>query len=875
MTSEKILLLDGNSLAYRAFFALPLLTNEHGIHTNAVYGFTLMLQKIMEEENPTHMLVAFDAGKTTFRHSTFGEYKGGRQKTPPELSEQFPYVRKLIDAYGIKRYELEMYEADDIIGTLSKQAESKGQQVVIVSGDKDLTQLATDNTTVYITRKGITDIEKYTPAHVEEKYGLTPLQIIDMKGLMGDASDNIPGVPGVGEKTAIKLLKEHGSVEKLYQALDTVSGVKLKEKLVANEEQAKMSKTLATIETNAPIEVSVEDLTYSGPNMEEVTEVWKELSFKTLLEKSDFVAEEQETTELLFKVLEEIDGSILKDEMALHFEMYDEQYHTSELLGIALSDGEQSFFIPGVSAFESNVFCAWLEDDSNRKLLADSKATQAVSRKHNVSIQGVEFDMLLAAYIVNQSISSGDVSTLAKEFGHYNVWTDESVYGKGAKKSTPELDKLAEHAARKAQAVWQLKPILEQKLEENEQFALYKDLELPLASILGTMESDGVKVDKQILVEMGHDLEIKLQSIEQDIYALAGEKFNINSPKQLGVILFEKIGLTPIKKTKTGYSTAADVLEKLASEHDIIEQILLYRQLGKLNSTYIEGLLKEIHETDGKIHTRYQQALTSTGRLSSINPNLQNIPIRLEEGRKIRKAFVPSHPDWVMFAADYSQIELRVLAHMSEDKNLVDAFNNDLDIHTKTAMDVFHVDAEGVTSNMRRAAKAVNFGIVYGISDYGLSQSLDITRKEAATFIEQYLNSFPGVKDYMDDIVREAKQKGFVTTILNRRRYLPEITSSNFNLRSFAERTAMNTPIQGSAADIIKKAMIDMAQRLKDEKMQTKMLLQVHDELIFEAPKEEIALLEKIVPEVMDTAIKLIVPLKVDYAFGASWYDTK
>ncbi|MFJ5768330.1 DNA polymerase I [Psychrobacillus sp. NPDC093180] len=875
MSNEKILLLDGNSLAYRAFFALPLLSNEHGIHTNAVYGFTLMLQKIMDEENPTHMLVAFDAGKTTFRHSTFGEYKGGRQKTPPELSEQFPYVRKLIDAYGIKRYELEMYEADDIIGTLSKQADAKGQQVVIVSGDKDLTQLATDRTTVYITRKGITDIEKYTPAHIEEKYGLTPQQIIDMKGLMGDASDNIPGVPGVGEKTAIKLLKEHGSVEKLYEALDAVSGAKLKEKLVANEEQAKMSKILATIETSAPIEVTLDDLTYNGPNMEEVVEIWKELSFKTLLEKSDFVAEEQETAEMNYQVLEEVDTSILKDQMAVHFEMYDEQYHTSELLGIAFSNGEDSYFIQGTKAFQSDAFCAWLEDNEKHKFLSDSKATQAVSRKHGISIQGAEFDLLLAAYIVNQSISSGDVSTLAKEFGNFNVLTDESVYGKGAKKSTPELEKLAEHAARKAQAIWQLKPTLEEKLKENEQYELYKDLELPLASILGTMESDGVKVDKQILVEMGHDLEVKLQSIEQDIFALAGEKFNINSPKQLGVILFEKIGLTPIKKTKTGYSTAADVLEKLAGEHEIIEQILLYRQLGKLNSTYIEGLLKEIHEKDGKIHTRYQQALTSTGRLSSINPNLQNIPVRLEEGRKIRKAFVPSQPDWVMFAADYSQIELRVLAHMSEDKNLVEAFNNDLDIHTKTAMDVFHVDAENVTSDMRRAAKAVNFGIVYGISDYGLSQSLDITRKEAAIFIEQYLNSFPGVKEYMDDIVREAKQKGFVTTILNRRRYLPEITSSNFNLRSFAERTAMNTPIQGSAADIIKKAMIDMAQRLKDEKMQTKMLLQVHDELIFEAPKEEIALLEKIVPEVMDTAIKLLVPLKVDYAFGASWYETK
>ncbi len=875
MSAEKILLLDGNSLAYRAFFALPLLTNEHGIHTNSVYGFTMMLQKIMEEENPTHMLVAFDAGKTTFRHSTYGEYKGGRQKTPPELSEQFPYLRKLIDAYGIKRYEQEMYEADDIIGTLSRQAEEKGQQVVIVSGDKDLTQLATDNTTVYITRKGITDIEKYTPAHVQEKYGLTPLQIIDMKGLMGDASDNIPGVPGVGEKTAIKLLKQHGSVEKLYEALDTVSGAKLKEKLVANEEQAKMSKVLATIETNAPIAVSIEDIGYEGPNMDEVIAVWKELSFKTLLEKTEYVAEEQETTETTFVVLEQFEPSILTEEMAVLLEMFDEQYHTTDLLGVALSDGEKSYFLEGSEAFNSDEFCSWLADETKKKYVADSKATQAVCRKHGVTISGMEFDLLLAAYIDNPSISSVDVASIAKEYGYFNLFSDEGVYGKGAKKSIPALDKLAEHATRKALGIWHLKPVVEKKLKENEQYELYKELELPLASILGTMESDGVSVDKQVLVDMGVDLESKLHDIERKIFELAGESFNINSPKQLGVILFEKLGLPPIKKTKTGYSTAADVLEKLANDHQIIEEILLYRQLGKLNSTYIEGLLKEVHADDDKIHTRYQQALTSTGRLSSINPNLQNIPIRLEEGRKIRKAFVPSQPDWVMFAADYSQIELRVLAHMSGDKNLIEAFTNDMDVHTKTAMDVFKVSKEDVTSDMRRAAKAVNFGIVYGISDYGLSQSLNITRKEAANFIEQYLSSFPGVKEYMDETVQKAKQDGFVTTILNRRRYLPEITSSNFNLRSFAERTAMNTPIQGSAADIIKKAMIHMAARLKEENMQTKMLLQVHDELIFEAPQDEVALLEKIVPEVMESAIKLIVPLKVDYAFGPSWYEAK
>ena len=869
-----MLLLDGNSLAYRAFFALPLLTNESGIHTNAVYGFTMMLQKILDEEKPTHMLVAFDAGKTTFRHTTFGEYKGGRQKTPPELSEQFPYLRKLLTAYQIPQYELEMYEADDIIGTLSKQAEKEGDEVVIVSGDKDLTQLSSDTTTVYITRKGITDIEKYTPAHIQEKYGLSPLQIIDMKGLMGDASDNIPGVPGVGEKTAIKLLLEHHSVDGVYEGIDSLKG-KLKEKLVANEELAKLSKELATIETNAPITVGLDFLAYNGPNMDEVIKIWQELAFKTLLEKTSYTQEEETKTEINFIQLTEITSEHLSDEMAVHLELYDEQYHSADMLGIALVDDKNAYFIKVEDAFSSTTFRSWLMDETKKKQLVDSKAALAAFRRKDILLDGVEFDFVLAAYIVNPGITSDDVAVLSREFGYTDVLSNEQVYGKGAKKSVPGDAELGEHIVRKAMAVWKLRTVMDDKLKENEQYELYHDLELPLATILGKMESDGVKVDRQTLVDIGEDLAGKLTEIEQTIYHAAGENFNINSPKQLGVILFEKLGLPPLKKTKTGYSTAADVLEKLEGKHEVISHILLYRQLGKLQSTYIEGLLKEIHKTDGKIHTRYQQALTQTGRLSSINPNLQNIPVRLEEGRKIRKAFVPSQPGWILFAADYSQIELRVLAHMSDDEQLIDAFRNDLDIHTKTAMDVFHVEADAVTSDMRRAAKAVNFGIVYGISDYGLSQSLSITRKEAAEFIERYLESFPGVKVYMDEIVREAKQQGFVTTILNRRRYLPDITSSNFNLRGFAERTAMNTPIQGSAADIIKKAMIDMADRLEKENLQAKMLLQVHDELIFEAPPEEISILEKIVPEVMEHAIELKVPLKVDYAFGPTWYDTK
>ncbi|ANU12739.1 DNA polymerase I [Planococcus halocryophilus] len=871
--AKKILLLDGNSLAYRAFFALPLLTNENGIHTNAVYGFTMMLQKILGEEQPTHMIVAFDAGKTTFRHKTFSEYKGGRQKTPPELSEQFPYLRKLIDAYGIKRYELENYEADDIIGTLSLEAEREGDEVVVISGDKDLTQLASPTTTVYITRKGITDIEKYTVEHIKEKYGLTPLQIIDMKGLMGDASDNIPGVPGVGEKTALKLLAAHGSVEGVYEAIEQQKG-KMKEKLIANEDLAYISKQLATIERQAPIKIQIDELTYSGPDQDELVKVWKELAFKSLLEKMEYTAEETVKEELEFELLTTIDSSILKDEMAVHLELYDDHYHSCDLLGVSLATKTDTYVIPMSVVEQSEEFRAWFKDPSKKKFMADSKAATAAFLRFGIVLKGVDFDLMLGAYIVNPSLTYTDMASIVQEYGHNDVSTNEQVYGKGAKKKVPEDAVLHEHIARKARTIWKVRPLIMEKLEENEQFDLYDKLELPLATVLGQMESLGVMVNREQLVDMGKELSHKLEKIESNIHGLAGQEFNINSPKQLGVILFEKLGLPPLKKTKTGYSTAADVLEKLEGQHEIISHILMYRQLGKLLSTYIEGLLKEIHE-DGKIHTRFQQALTTTGRLSSINPNLQNIPVRLEEGRKIRKAFVPSEPGWVMVAADYSQIELRVLADMSEDERLVQAFKDDRDIHTTTASDVFHVAEEEVTSDMRRAAKAVNFGIVYGISDYGLSQNLNIPRKEAAAFIERYFTSFPGVKSYMTNIVSDAKRDGFVTTLMNRRRYLPDITSSNFNLRSFAERTAMNTPIQGSAADIIKKAMIDMDAALEREGLQARMLLQVHDELIFEAPPEELDQLMKLVPEVMENAVKLNVPLKVDIAHGSTWYDTK
>jgi DNA polymerase I len=876
--SKKLVLIDGNSIAYRAFFALPLLNNEKGIHTNAVYGFTMMLMKILEDEKPTHILVAFDAGKTTFRHKTFSEYKGGRQKTPPELSEQFPFIRELLTAYGIPQYELENYEADDIIGTLSLLAEKDGFETKVISGDKDLTQLSSDKTTVNITRKGITDIEEYTPAHIQEKYGLSAEQIIDMKGLMGDASDNIPGVPGVGEKTAIKLLKEYGTLENLLQSIEKVSGKKLQEKLAEFKDQAVMSKELATITREAPVEVKLNELEYEGSEKDKVMKIFKELGFNSLLDKLRGDVEAGNTVELEdieFEQADNITPEMFAKESTFYVEVLEDNYHYADIIGFAVVSEKGSFYLPAKSALESDEFKKWAEDESCKKTVYDAKRSEVSLRHRGIHLKGADFDVALASYIINPSENPDDLAAVAKQHGFLSVQSDEAVYGKGAKRRIPEEKILGEHLVRKAAALALLKDKLENELWENDQHDLFNSLEMPLSLVLADMEYQGVKLDMDRLVNMGEEIKGRLAEIETRIFEMAGEQFNINSPKQLGVILFEKLGLPAAKKTKTGYSTSADVLEKLAPKHKIIEEILNYRQLGKLQSTYIEGLQKVVNKETEKVHTRFNQALTQTGRLSSTDPNLQNIPIRLEEGRKIREAFVPSEQGWIIFAADYSQIELRVLAHIAGDDKLIEAFQNDMDIHTKTAMEVFKVGKDEVTSNMRRHAKAVNFGIVYGISDYGLSQSLNISRKEAGEFIERYLESYPGVQEYMDEIVKDAKQKGYVQTLLHRRRYIPEITSRNFNLRSFAERTAMNTPIQGSAADIIKKAMIDMADRLKEEGLKSRLLLQVHDELIFEAPKDEIEKLIKVVPDVMENAIELKVPLKVDYAFGPTWYDAK
>ena len=884
--NKKLLLLDGNSLAFRAFFALhnslDKFTNQEGLHTNALYTFSNMLDNLLASEQPTNVLVAFDAGKTTFRTKMFDEYKGTRSKTPAELSEQMPYFNTLLDAYGIAHYQLADYEADDIIGTLAKEAVGK-MPVVVVTGDRDLTQLTSDNTTVKVNRKGVNDVEAYTPAYLQEKLGLTPTQIIDMKGLMGDTSDNYPGVTKVGEKTALKLLAEYGSVENLYEHVDEMKKSKLKENLINDKENAFLSKKLATINVEAPLTISLADTERQPVDEAALVQFYQQMNFKSKLAKMPQNDENGEVTpkmtELPFIELTEANlETALADKKQRSFviDILGDNYHVEMPIGFAFGTDEQWYYSTDLGLLEAPVLKNWLQDSKQPKDVFDSKKTMVLMERLGTPINAMTFDLLLASYLLDTNDNSNDLGILAQQYDYFDVQTDLEVYGKGAKRAVPtEQAVLGEHLARKAKAIYDLRPELLKQLQDNDQDQLYDEIEAPLAIVLGQMELAGITVNSQRLQQMQTDFGKTLSEIEALIYEDAGHEFNINSPKQLGTVLFEELKLPVIKKNKTGYSTSVEVLEQLQSAHPIVQRILTYRQISKLQSTYIKGLLKVIHP-DHKVHTRYLQTLTQTGRLSSVDPNLQNIPIRLPEGRKIRQAFVPSHPDWEIFSSDYSQVELRVLAHVSGDKNMQAAFKSGYDIHAHTAMSIFGLnDPSEVTPDMRRQAKATNFGIVYGISDYGLSKNIGISRKQAAAFIAAYFEQYPDVKTYIDDIVALAKEQGYVETIMHRRRYLPDIKSKNFNLRSFAERTAMNTPIQGSAADIIKVAMINMQKRLQAENLQAKMLLQVHDELIFEAPASEIPILEKLVPSVMDSAVSLDVPLVVESAHGKTWYDAK
>jgi DNA polymerase-1 len=873
---NRLLLIDGSSIAFRAFFALYSQLDRfrapNGLHTNAIFAFHTMLSSLMERIQPTHVLIAFDAGKTTFRTEMFADYKGGRSKTPDEFREQLPFIKEMIEKLGIRHYELANYEADDIIGTLDKMAEAPDVNfdVTIVTGDKDMIQLVDGNTRVEISKKGVAEFEEYTTAYLMEKMGLTPQQFIDLKALMGDSSDNYPGVTKVGEKTALKLLQEWGSLENLYANVETLKASKMKENLIADKDMAFLSQRLATINTQAPIEISLEDTVLQPKKIAELGVFYDEMGFAQF--KSKLLTDGAVSDDAV-GLKEEISYELVSDDTVsteispddfFYLETLGENYHREEIIGFAWGNVDKIYVSKNVDLLKQ------LNLPENTY---DFKKNRVLLNRLGVQLSVSKFDAMLAKYLISTT-EDNKITTIARLFDAGYVASDEEIYGKGTKLALPADEVMFEHLARKIRVLAQAKPKMVQELVDNEQLQLLNEMELPLAEVLAKMEIAGIFVNQQTLEQIGAENEEKLALLTREIYDLAGEEFNINSPKQLGVILFEKLQLPAGKKTKTGYSTAVDVLEELATMSPVVAKILEYRQINKVQSTYVKGLIPQI-ASDGKIHTRYIQDLTQTGRLSSVDPNLQNIPVRLEEGRKIRKAFVPSKSS-VLLSSDYSQIELRVLAHISGDEHLIDAFNHGADIHTSTAMRVFGIDKpEAVTPNDRRNAKAVNFGVVYGISDFGLARNLGITRKDAKNYIETYFERYPGIKAYMENIVREARDKGFVETMSHRRRKIPDINARNFNVRGFAERTAINSPIQGSAADILKIAMINLDRALTEKGYKTQLLLQVHDEIILDVPKEELDVIQKLVKETMEEAMTLAVPLKVDENTGQTWYEAK
>ena len=873
---KKFLIVDGNSLIHRAFYALPLLSNGAGDFTNAAYGFTIMFTKILAEEQPDFVVVCFDKGRVTFRTEQFQEYKGHRKATPPELRPQFPIVKRILRAMNVAYEELEGYEADDLIGTMAQKGEEAGFQNFILTGDKDALQLVSDHSTVLLVRKGITELERYDRQKVFDRYGLKPEQIIDLKGLMGDPSDNIPGVPGIGEKTALKLLHQYHSVEGIYQHLQEIPA-KLGDKLRQNRDLADLSKKLATIECCVPMEIDFTRFRLEKPDYENLLDLYKELEFKSLIKGVlDQMAANRKTTTLLDEQGEEnVDFHRLMDIKRIP----DLINEADEALPVAIYVTHRGNYFAGeissvsFTLYGTKVYTVFEDDTGSEgmdealrmlfqenhldKIVYNAKELQVMLLRKGIKITGLVSDVMLGAYLLNPGASEYSLESLCLEYLNTALVTRE--------------DEVEDHA-RRSQVILKLNKIIESKIREQEMEDLYRKVELPLEKVLAVMEITGVKVEAEKLKTMSAELESAIAGVSEEIFQLAGEEFNINSPKQLGVILFEKLALPPIKKTKTGFSTNAEVLEQLAEQHEIAAKIIEHRTLVKLKSTYVHGMQTLINPGTGKLHTSFNQTVTATGRLSSTEPNLQNIPIRMELGRQIRKVFVPGEKENFLLACDYSQIELRVLAHISGDPVLKEAFHEDQDIHTRTAAEVFQVPMDQITGEMRRRAKAVNFGIVYGISDFGLSRDLGITRKEAKLYIDSYFARYRGVADYLNRVVTEAKEKGYVTTILNRRRYLPDLFSSNYNVRSFGERAAMNTPIQGSAADIIKVAMVEVFKLLEDGGYRSKMILQVHDELIFDVVPDELETLPKEIKKLMENALPLDVPLKVDLKWGKDWY---
>ena len=872
---KRITLIDGNSILFRAYYATAypgakLMQSSKGTYTNAVFAFVGMFEKIVTDDTK-HVLVAFDTKEPTKRHLAYEGYKAGRQKMPEELAEQIPLVNEYIKLNGVTAYSKAGYEADDIIGTLAKEASQKGFGVDIYSSDKDLLQLVDDQITVHLLKKGMKEVHDFDPKKLKEAYGLTHHQMIDLKALMGDPSDNIPGIPGVGEKTAVKLLQEYETLENILEHQDDIKG-KLGERIREHKDSAILSKELGTIQLDCEIDYHVENIEKKDINQNELIRFYQDLDLHVFVKKMEEPVQKEDASWDYIELIDENQlESILNQDLAIYFEFSDYNYHKAELWGIGLSNGDKHYVMSADLALSSINFDMYLKDQNYKKYVYDLKAMKVFLLWHHLDIDQVTFDLLLAAYLINSHLGKEEFKRIVSNFYYEDISYDDTIYGKGSKKGLPEKDIYYRHIASKAKAIYLLREKLIDELKAQEQYHLLESIELPLSEVLAEMEFEGLLVDQDELKKQKKDLSKRIDTLEEEIIALAGRKFNVSSPKQLGEILFDDLDLPNGKKTKTGYSTNVDVLNKLKGKHPIIEKILEYRQLTKLYSTYIIGIEQNIFE-DGRVHTIYMQALTTTGRLSSLDPNLQNIPIRTEEGRQIRKLFIPKSNKYFL-GADYSQIELRVLASMANVEKLIEAFNEQKDIHTKTAQEIFHKDE--ITSEQRRAAKAVNFGIIYGIGAWSLSEDIDVSPKEAQRFIDDYLNLYPEIKTYMEDIVEYAKTHEYVETIMKRRRYIPELKSSVFTQRAFGERTALNAPIQGSAADILKKAMIDLYQYLKKEKKKSKILLQVHDELILEVPKEELEEMKDIVPKMMKKAIELKVELETSCDVGQTWYELK
>ena len=878
--SEKILLIDGHSILNRAFYGIPDLTNSEGRHTGAVYGFLNILFRILDEEKPDYLTVAFDVHEPTFRHKIYSQYKGTRKPMPSELREQVPLIQEMLTAMGIKIVSKGGYEADDLLGTLARKSEQKGMDVTILSGDRDLLQLATEKVMIRLpkTSKGKTTIEDFHGEQVLEKYQVTPPQIIDLKALMGDSADNIPGIPGVGEKTATKLIVQYGSIENAYDHLEEIKPNKAKESLRDHYDLAQLSKTLATINTDSPLEYDYQEARLGNLYTQEAFQLCKRLEFKNLLSRFENVSAEEETLEENFFTCEDLAGAESIFEKAascghvgIDLLMDDEDVYG---LGIALTK-EEIYYIPSEGLITGEYLCGKVQDLAETVILC-AMDIKALLKHVRISDASRIFDTGIGVYLLNPLKSSYSYDDVAREYLDGSIFPSrEDLLGKTSFRKAWEESRegLFRYACYVAYTVCASRELIEEKLKETDMWKVYQDIELPLVFTLHSMEQWGICVRGEELKLYGEKLSVRISELEESVYQQAGEKFNINSPKQLGVILFEKMELPGGRKTKTGYSTAADILEKLAPEHPIVKDILEYRQLAKLKSTYADGLGAVIAE-DGRIHSTFNQTITATGRISSTEPNLQNIPVRMELGRLIRKVFVPEE-GYVFLDADYSQIELRVLAHMSGDEMLIRAYREAQDIHRLTASQVFHVPFDEVTDLQRRNAKAVNFGIVYGISSFGLSQDLSITKKEAADYINKYFETYPKIKGFLDGQIEMAKEKGYVVTMFGRRRPVPELKSSNFMQRAFGERVAMNSPIQGTAADIIKIAMNRVYKRLTEEGLKSRLVLQVHDELLIETKVEEIEEVSRILEEEMKGAAALSVELDVDMHQGNNWYEAK